>query len=226
MATPLIPWKEGQGWTVAVKRAVRLPAIPPELWAGPGLVLALTGYAYTQDALGWVALGTLALVASLAGLGYLGVRRSRGQEYLTAATLADALDASQPLRLVWEHLGRALDRLGWYEDKDVARKVPTGKLDENKLPIFEERHEKVREHPEILITSQDPANEARLLVRTTSGLVALSQVEAKGPDLADYLGLNGWVVEVAPSSTPGCIEIRLARFTRGGDVGGRVRVEG
>ena len=190
------------------------------MWAGPGLVLALTGYAYTQDALGWVALGTFALVASLAGLGYLGFRRSRTQEYLTAAALADSLDASVPLRLVWEHLKGALDRLTWCEDKSVARKVATGKFDENKLPIFEERQEKVREYPDILITPQDPANEVRLLVRTTSGLVAVSQVEAKGPDLADFLGLNGWCVEVSPALQPGYIEIRLAR-TSGRDFYGR-----
>jgi hypothetical protein len=164
-----------------------------------------------------------ALAGSLVWLYRVAQSRIRSGEYVAAAAVADAYAASQGMRLAWQNLDRALQGLGWYRDTKDVRQVEEddGEGGKRTREVVEER----REHPDVFLCSREPANEVRLLIATTSGMVASSQVEAKSQDLADYLGLNGWPVEVSPHS-PGFVEVRLARYARGGDISQRVRIEG
>jgi hypothetical protein len=212
-----IAWEEGRGWTAVVDAAVRVPTIPPAFWAGPAVVLCGALYAYTQRSWGLLAVAAVALVAIGYGLYRVGRSRRASQEFQDAGRLADRWAASVPMRLVWDNLRRAFVSLVWYRDVKETRQVQeddgTGGL------RTVEQVEEHREFPAASLGSRDPANEVRLLVSTTSGIVAASQVVAHGSDLADFVGLNGWHVEVSPHSVPGFIEIRLSRFA-GGDMYG------
>lgn len=219
MAAPRVQWKEGRGWTAAVAGAVRIPAVPYVLWALPGLAACGLAWAWTNGEFWGMAAAVLSLIVMLVAVLRFGAIRSQSPEYLAAARTADAYAASQPMRLAWDNLRRALDSLGWYRDIETLRQVPTGKTDEQGQPITVERKEQVREYPPVSLASEDPANEVRLYVGTTSGLLTMSAASAKATDLDDFLGLNGWPVEVSPAE-PGTIEIRMAR-TLGRDLYGR-----
>lgn len=221
MAAPLVEWKEGRDWTAAAVGAVRIPPIPPVLWAVPGLLAAFTGWAVSEQSLPLVALGVLATLAALGGLSRLWWVRSKRQECVESAALAKRWAASVPMRQAWGKLAGAFDRLGWFDDvEEKLPPLPTGKTDADGRPVLESRTRTVRHYPQAYLTTQDPEEEVRVLVCTTSGLVTSSQAETRASDLADFLGLNGWAVEVRPAPQPGYIEIRLARSS-GRDLYGR-----
>lgn len=209
MAAPVVKWKEGQGWASAVAGEVSPYPLFLGIWALPVLPFSAAWLAFATGHPGWGALAVVATAGLLGAVAWGWAVAGQQPDALARKATCDAWNASRPLRLAWDNLPRALVGLTWYRDVRTVRQVEEddGQGGKRTREVVEEH----REYPEVFLTSEDPECEVRLLVATTSGLATSSQADAKGSDLADWLGLNGWHVSVSPHAVPGYIEIRIAR---------------
>lgn len=211
MRTPVIPWVEGRSWPQAVRLALPAELVSPFLAVPPMLALAT---AFLCE--GWLrVLAVAVLVLTSGGAVALAVRASKGSRYREAkAKQAEAM-GSAPMRATHEGWPLACDARRWCRDHAEVVSEPTGKTDENGQPVMREVQHTRRERPAMELWSEDPANEVRLVIDTTSALVSFDEATRDASLLASHLGFNGWPVEVHPAARHGAIEISISRHATG-----------